>query len=353
MTIAIYAGKAYTNNIFREGIMQLAFSRPGDNFLIFCSRRQISFSTPGNVVFKTLPALPTNRYSRWLWRNFRLPALLKKHQAEAFLSLEGGASSKTGVTQIAWLVHTRLAPQQVKQMAGSNTAWSFCVSAFPSVYKSLQDIVPVKKNVLSNFGIAGEIKVFTDAQKLMARETYASGTLYFTCLVTGATMEQLFMLLKGFSKCKEWLKTSTKLVLLYSAGEPMPEVKQMHLYKYKNDVIFHSYKDSAGCHQVIAASLALVILAENEEAIISGYAAMRMEVPVISTDTNLYRENFSEAALYVKPDATSISGAFTQVYKDEAFVQSLIHKGIRQVENFTWEYTTSILVKTLFPSPVV
>ena len=97
-------------------------------------------------------------------------------------------------------------------------------------------------------------------------------------------------------------------------------------------------------HKVLGASLALTFVPYFEGFGIPVIEAMNAGVPVICSNTTSLPEVGGNAVLYVDPFSLSqIKDAMIRIYNEKELRETLIEKGFRQKEKFSWDKTAELL----------
>ncbi|MDP3435136.1 MAG: glycosyltransferase, partial [Bacteroidota bacterium] len=118
--------------------------------------------------------------------------------------------------------------------------------------------------------------------------------------------------------------------------------------RFMSDVVFTGRLGNEALHQVLGASLALTFVPFFEGFGIPVIEAMNVGVPVICSNTTSLPEVGGDAVLYVNPfDVSEITDAMVRLYQDKELRESLIEKGFRQKEKFSWDKTADLLWRSI------
>ena len=209
---------------------------------------------------------------------------------------------------------------------------------------SKQDIVthyhtdPDKMDVVYN-GVNSFYEPITDAEKRAVQQQYAGGQPYFIFVGTLSPRKNVLGLMKAFEQYRELQGGNTQLLIagasMYRAGELLNCRQQL---KHGSSVHFLGRLPDAELNRVLGAARALVFVPFFEGFGIPVIEAMQCRVPVIASNVTSVPEVAGDAALLVDPyDTNAISHAMLRVETDDLLRQSLIEKGWKRKELFTWE----------------
>jgi len=272
---------------------------------------------------------PANLLLKKLWIERSIVRLLKKINADLFISAGNFCSLTTSLPQIL------LAPEPEKLK--SNYA------------KKVQSLIVInesgKNELVSRFSI-GEDKiaiVFPSPGKLYAqineekkesiKNKYSEGKEYFLCNSNFNEMEELIGLLKSFSYFKKRQQSSFKLLLFEQPDFSFE--KTIENYKYRNDIVIIRSKDIDAA--ITAAAYGVVLPFAINEDLPAALNAMQAGVPVITSKNSSINEIAGDGALYAETGINDIGEKMMQLYKDESLRSQLIIKGKDLVKKFTEE----------------
>ena len=113
-------------------------------------------------------------------------------------------------------------------------------------------------------------------------------------------------------------------------------------------MVFTGRLGNEALHQVLGASMALTFVPFFEGFGIPVIEAMNAGIPVICSNTTSLPEVGGDAVLYVDPfDNPQIKGAMVKLYQDKELRHSLIEKGFRQKDKFSWDKTAELLWESI------
>lgn len=342
-----------------ELVVRLAQQYPQHQFICICEKtpdKKLTFSKNiDHILTKALPASP------FLWRyvyNFKLPVILKKCQADVFISGNGIASMRTTIPQclllpdLTFLQHPKFITKKIA---------SFYKKLFPGFASKVHSIIAASeysRNILINTypAIEKKIKVihsasnrafqpvnFTDKEYI--KEKFTAGKEYFLYTGNFHPRQNLVHLLKAFSLFKKWQKSNMQLVIAGISGKNQQQFSDMlQTFKHRNDVKLLLDQPVTERAKILAAAYALVYPAWYEDFTTLPLEAMQSEVPLIVSNTGALPEICGDGALYINPgDFNDIADKMMQLFKDENKRNKLIEQGKIQVQQFHWDKVTDSL----------
>ena len=339
---------------------QQVFSRLADahsehQFLFLFDRSPSDLiSLPPNVQVKVIGP-PARHPLLWrLWYDWRIPPLLKKFNADLFVSPDGIASLRTRIPQC--LVVHDLAFLQNQQWF-SSAIGHYYRKFTPAFLKKVRRVATVsetsKKQLIDVYGVSAEqidvvysaakpdFRPLEESLRSTIKERFTEGKEFF--LYTGAIhpRKNLLGLLKAFSLFKKRQQSGYKLVLAgRMAWHTGDFEKLLSTYKYRSDVVLTGYVDLDTLTSLTAAAYALVYPSFYEGFGVPVLEAMQSDVPVITSRNTSMQEIAGDAALYADPnDPASIAEQLNRLYIDESLRRRLIESGRIVAARYTWEQT--------------
>jgi len=288
-----------------------------------------------------------------IWYEMCIPSVLKKYQADLFVSCDGFCSLRTSVPQIvvihdlAYLHH----PSGIKK-----SHLTFYKKFTPKFIAKAKTVITVsefsKKDIFNNYGAnPDKIKVVYNGIKEIFRpllpefhgyvkKKYTEEKEYFIYVGSIHPRKNLVNLLKAFSVFKKRLQTGIKLVI---AGRLAWKydffLKNLKNYKYKNDVILTGYIEDGELVKLIGASYAMIYPSVFEGFGIPVLEAMQCNVPVITTSGSAMEEITKGKALYADTaNFNDIAEKMMLLYKDENLRKKLITEGNTITGLYNWNH---------------
>jgi glycosyltransferase involved in cell wall biosynthesis len=296
------------------------------------------------------------------WYDVSVPAVLRKHKADVFVSCDGFCSLTTRVPQclvihdLSFLHYPSFIPKTYLLYYKAYTrkfllkAKSIVtVSAFSKKDISLQyqldenriDVVP---------NAAKEIfQPLDEQEKHAVKDRLTGGREYFVYAGAIHPRKNLLSLLKGFSIFKKKQMSNWKLVLSGRlAWKNQAFTESLRTYKYREDVVLTGYVDDAELVKIIGSAYAFVYPSLWEGFGVPVLEAMRCNVPVITSVNSAMQEIAGDAALYA--DATDhhdIAEKMMLLYKDENLRGKLVQRGRLAGNKYNWDKSAELLWESI------
>jgi len=306
---------------------------------------------------------PTRHPVLWyIWFELQIPRILKKYKVDLFFSPDGYLSLNTNVKQLAAIHDINFAhrPKDLPWLKAKYYNYFF-----PLFARKAQRIVTVssfsKKDIHQTYHIENEkIDVVyngvntlytptSNDEKLKAKAKYSEGKDYFLFIGSLHPRKNITGLLLAYDAFRSSIESDVKLLIV---GESMFKTRDIEQtfegMRYKNDVVFTGRLGNEALHQVLGASLSLTFVPFFEGFGIPVIEAMNAGVPVICSNTTSLPEVGGDAVLYADPfDVSEINDAMVRLYQDNELRESLIEKGFRQKEKFSWDKTAELLWESI------
>lgn len=342
-----------------ESLKRICKNHPEHTFyFIFDRPYHKDFIFEDNV--KTIVIGPPTRHPvlYYLWFEFSIPKILKKINANLFISPDGFLSLKTKIKSIA-VIHDINFMHHAKDFP-ILLRWYYRFF-FPKFAKKSARIATVseysKKDISTQFGINENkidvvyngskslYKSISDAEKDLTKKRYTSKENYFLFVGALSPRKNVSNLLLAFNDFKIRTKSKYKLVIV---GKKMFKTKDLHKtyekLKCKSDVIFVGRKSPEELKFLYGSSTALVFVPYFEGFGIPIIEAMNCETAVITSNKTSMPEVAGDAALLVDPfSVEEISTAMEEISTNESLRQELIKKGNIQKQKFSWDKTAEKL----------
>ncbi|OFY53507.1 MAG: glycosyltransferase, partial [Bacteroidetes bacterium RBG_13_46_8] len=292
-----------------------------------------------------------------LWYSFfewGVPPVLKKHNADLFLSPDGWLSLRAGTRSMAvihdlnffhfpefipWHIRQYYAyyfPRFVRKADRIATVSEFTRSDIISRFR----YDPSKIDVVYN-GANDIFKPLDEAGKINTMGKFAKGCPYF--LFTGLIhpRKNLTNLFRAFKQFKYSADSNVKLLVVGSRKWWTEDMqKALENSAFKDEIIFTGRVDDESLHAIMASALALVYASHFEGFGIPILEAMYCDTPVVTSDTSSMPEVGGDSVLYVNPNSVeSITNAMIRIYNDPDLRESMVKRSRIQREKFTWEKT--------------
>ena len=302
---------------------------------------------------------PTRHPVLWyMWFQFQVPRILKRYNADLFLSPDGYLSLRTKVPQLGVIhdinfVHR---PDDLPWLKAKY--YNYFFPKFAHIAKRIATVsFYSKEDITRSFkvdydkidvvydGINQIFKPISEKGKIAVRKKYTDGSDFFLFVGALHPRKNVSGLLKAFDAFKSVTENSIKLVIvggeMHKTGDIFETFENM---RYKNNVVFTGRVTTPELHDIFGAALALTFVPFFEGFGIPIVEAMSAGVPVICSNTTSIPEVGGNAVLYADPiKIEQITEAMLQLINDEELRKSLIEKGFKQKEKFSWDETARLL----------
>src|SRR5215470_5039545 len=292
------------------------------------------------------------------WYDIKIPAVLKRHKADVFVSADGLCSLTTTVPQCLvlhdlafihypghikkshYIFYKRYVPKFLKKAKAVATVSEFSKRDIANYYKVDANKIDVVYSAAKDI-----FKPVSPDVKEQVKNQYTEGKEYFLYIGAIHPRKNLVNLLKAFSVFKKRQKSSFKLVLAGRLAWKYDSFMQsLKRYKYRDDVIMLGYLSEDDLVKVTSSAYALVYPSLLEGFGVPVIEAMKCYVPVITSLHSSMQEIAGNAALYAEasnPD--DIADKMMLVYKDEKLRDELIRKGEAAAKQYSWQRTADLL----------
>ncbi|MDO8929695.1 MAG: glycosyltransferase family 1 protein, partial [Bacteroidota bacterium] len=189
----------------------------------------------------------------------------------------------------------------------------------------------------------------SEGEMLIVKAKYSDGKDYFLFIGSLHPRKNITGLLLAYDAFRSSVESDVKLLIV---GESMFKTRDIELtyegMRFMSDVVFTGRLGNEALHQVLGASLALTFVPFFEGFGIPVIEAMNAGVPIICSNTTSLPEVGGDAVLYADPfDQSQIAEAMIKLYQDNELRESLIEKGFRQKEKFSWDKTADLLWRSI------
>lgn len=342
-----------------EAGKRMAEAHPGHEFLFIFDRpygEKFLFGKNINPVIAG-PQARSPLLWKW-WYDVKLPAVLKKYQADIVVSSDGICSLTTRLPQCLVvqdlsflhrafpgsrarsLFYRHYTPAFLRKAARVATVSAFLKNELAATYKTPADTIDIV------YGAANDIfSPLSQTIKDQTREKYTGGKNYFVYAGTAHSHKGLTMLLKAFSVFKKRQQSNWKLVI---TGGPVLKndkfIKSLATYKYRDDVVVTGAVAESERVLITGAAYALICASPGEGFGRLALEALQSDVPVITSAGSALQEIAGGGALHADlSDQDDIAAKMMLLYKDESLRAALIDKGRERARQFTWRRTAELL----------
>jgi glycosyltransferase involved in cell wall biosynthesis len=340
-------------NYTLELLKPLVNQHPEHTFLFFYDRKPnlVGFNAPNiEHIFAGPPARHPLLF--YLWFEWTIPRLLKKHKADLFFSPEGYLSLSAKLPQICvmhdlnfevypqffdvanrWYYRTFF-PKFAQKANRIITVSQFSAEDIASRYS----INPSKISVIYN-GVSDEYASFPVNDYNETIKQISSNTPYFLFIGGLYKRKNLMQMLKAFALFRQQYSLPVKFII---SGNHYPESKEIINYAATlhcaDDIVFTGRiepREMASALMNHAIGLLYVSLYEGFGLPI--VEAMRSQCPVITGNITAMPEIGGNAVLTADPfDENSICNAMLTLVASEEMRSRMKEMGIKQAEKFSW-----------------
>lgn len=294
----------------------------------------------------------------YMWFEWSIPFMLRKHKIDLFLSPDGYMSLSTKVPtclvihdlafehypqhfvlshKLYWRHYSPLFARKARRIA---TVSTFSKDDIAARY----GILPQNIDVVYN-GAHEEYVPLSPTKREEVKIKYADGCEYFVFAGALHPRKNIVNLLKAFVAFKKRQRTNMKLVIAGRPAWKYEEVEEMRLsMPYKEDVKWVGYMNVDELSDVIGGAYALLYASLFEGFGIPILEALQCDVPAIVSNTSSMPEVAGDAALLVDPtDPEDIATKMHTLYKDESLRKQLIANARVQIKKFSWQSSSDKL----------
>ena len=322
------------------------FDRPYDKSFIFSD----------NVTPVVVPPPARHPFLWYLWFEYSIRWVLKKHQPDLFISPDGYLCLKTKTPSLPVIHDINFEhsseyipplPQWYHKKYFRQFAHKATRVATVSDY-SRRDIaktygVDIHKIDLVYNGTGNFFHPTSPKEQLNTRKSLTGGEKYFVFIGALNPRKNISGMLCAFENYKSNGGTC-KFVIV---GEKMfwnktiSETYERH--SFKDDIIFTGRLEGDSLNTVLGAAEALLFVSNFEGFGIPIVEAFKCHVPVITSTTSSMPEVAGDAAILCDPkDIQAIENAMHSINKEEVR-NSLIEKGKERENLFTWERSAEMM----------
>ncbi len=335
-----------------ETTVYMANAHPEDEFILFFDRKyKLSLPFPSNVKKVIVPWHARHSIIWYLWFEIMLPLFFKKYKIDVFYSGEGYLSKRSSVPTLMVLHDLTYMHYPEHIQKDSLLYFRKNTPIFLDIARSIVTVSHyVKNDIIQLFNVPEEkIKV---AYNALSPNTSFEGSLetldvpYFIYIGAIHPRKNVKNLIAAFLKFNTLHPQGAQLVLAGRMAWDTDEVEIL-IKNNKNIIYLGSVTDSEK-NTWLKNAMCLVYVSLFEGFGIPLLEAMRLDVPVITSDVTSMPEVVADAALCVNPhDTDAIAEAMIKVYEDKGLRQSFILKGRNRVDFFKWEKSAQIIYDEL------
>ncbi len=342
-----------------ETLKRMTLSHPEHEFIFIFDRPYDQEYVFTENVTPVVIGPPTRHPFLWyLWFNFQIPRILKKYNADLFLSPDGYLSQRTKVPQLGVIHDINFVHRPGDLPWLKAKYYNYYFPKFARIAKRIATVsFYSKEDITRSFkvdydkidvvydGINQIFEPISEDEKTSVQGQRTDGKEYFLFVGALHPRKNVCGLLKAFDAFKSVSNTDKKLVIvggeMHKTGPIFETYENM---RYKKDVVFTGRVSTHDLHDIFGAAFALVFVPFFEGFGIPIVEAMSAGVPVICSNTTSIPEVGGNAVLYADPvKIDQITDAMIKISEDADLRKSLIEKGFIQKEKFSWDETARLL----------
>lgn len=305
---------------------------------------------------------PTRHPVLWyLWFEVQIPRILKKVNADIFVSPDGYLSLQTSIPQLA-VIHDINFVHRPKDLPWLKSKYyNFFFPRFAKKAKRVATVSNYSKNdIVENFNIPEDkidivysginqfYKPVPPDEQAKVREKYTGGEDFFIFVGALHPRKNVAGLLRAFDEFK-MSGSKTKLVIvgggMHKTGEIFDTYRQL---SFKKDIVFTGRISDDELFRIFGSARCLTFFPFFEGFGLPLFEAMSAGVPVLCSDVTSLPELGEDAVMYASPyHISEMAGAMLKIDHDEPLREKLIEKGFRQKEKFSWERTAALLWESI------
>lgn len=342
-----------------ESLKRIVQQHPEHDFLfIFAKGVDESFLFADNVKGINVGP-PFIRPQAWYIKfELLLPAILKKHKVDLFISTDGITSTKLKMKNLdvihdlnfednpEWLpksfakYYKKNFPKWAKNATRIATVSEYSKQSIHQHYQIPLDQIDVVYN-----GSNELYQPISLEQQQQTKDKYTAGSNYFIFIGGLHPRKNIDKLLLGFDAFKQEDKSNMKLVIVGSKFYWNGPIKDaFDGMKFQKDVIFTGHLAIEELLVLLPSATALTYVSLFEGFGIPLVEAMNCDTAIITSNVTSLPEIAEDAALYVDPNnIKEIAIAMQQISSDSELRETLIEKGRVRRKAFSWQQTADKL----------
>jgi len=315
-----------------------------------------------NVVPVVLKPVTRHPLLWFIWFELRIPKLLKKIDADLFLSTDGFISLRSDIPSVNVIhdINYEHRPKDLPFLA--RVYYRFFYPRYARKSTRLATVSEYsRRDIINTYDIDeqkidlvynGASKDFTPVSRERAdevRQKYTGGAPYFIFVGSIHPRKNITNLLRAFELFREEYKNTFKLVIVgkkYFLTKAMED--QLERMTFNSDVIFTGRLDSEELNDVMASAWAMTFVPFFEGFGIPLVEAMNCEIPILASKVTSLPEIAGDAALYAEPESPgSIRDGMIRIVREEGLRDELVKKGKKRRELYSWDNTARELWNTV------
>ncbi|MBD81125.1 MAG: glycosyltransferase [Crocinitomicaceae bacterium] len=346
-----------------ETLKRITQQRTNDEFIFIFDRPWHQDFIFGNNVTPVKVGPPSRHPFLWyLWFEQSIPTVLKKHQPDLFLSPDGYLSINSSVPNLP-VIHDINFEHYPRDLP----FWyrKYYRHYFPKYARKATRIATVsefsKKDIVDQYGVdsskidvvyngvSDRFKPLTKEEKTMVQKKHTNGNPYFVFVGALHPRKNIARLLDAFEKFKSSGNYQHNLLLAGKRKWWTSEMEStLNNMKYKEQVVFEDNLSGTEVAQAVGSAEAMLYVSTFEGFGIPIIESMKCGVPVITSDVSSMPEIAGDASLLCNPlSSDSISEQMKRLIHEPQLAESIIEKGFKRANDFSWDKTTGLLWESM------
>lgn len=337
----------YMTNRHPEHEFIFIFDRPFSRKFIFASN-----ITP-------VVTIPCRHPILWyLWFEYAVPYLLKKHHADIFVSPDGFLSLAAEIPSVTVIhdlnfyyypknlplsiskYYNYFFPKYAQKAALIATVSNFTKQNIVKIYCQPSDKIEVIYN-----GASSIFRPLDHDKQNAARQSFTGGRPYFLYVGSLHPRKNIARLIQAFDDFKTTYDSDIALILVGPRMFKTGDIRQAYSrMKHKTDLLFTGPVSDEQLSKLYGGALALTYVPVFEGFGLPIIEAMSCDIPVITSDRSAIPEVGEDAAVLVNPySVEAIVEAMASVAFNTRLRSRLIESGRTRVQRFSWQKTSMLL----------
>lgn len=299
----------------------------------------------------------------YAWFEWAVPRVLKKWDADVFLSMDNFCSLKTkvptllvihdlaylhlpeGVSRLELAYYRYFMPRFAKRADALVTVSDFTRQDVAKCF----GLSPKQISVAYN-GVRPRFRELSPKQITSVRASLTGGEPYFVYVGSVHPRKNVDGLIRGFNRFKRYTKLPHKLVIAgHMAWKTSATQKEIDCSNFKDDIILTGYLEEEQLGDVIGAATALCLVSFFEGFGVPIIEAFSCGVPVIVSDRSSLPEVAGPGGLTIDPNNDlTIGAALTELATHPDKREVLAKAGKEYAQQFTWAASAEVIIGELY-----
>ena len=346
-----------------ENLKRITRNHPEHQFFFLFDRPYSKEFVFSENITPIVAGPPTRHPVLWyLWFEWVVPYIVKKHKIDLFLSPDGYTSLRAKVKKLLVIhdinfVHR---PDDLPYLIGK-----YYNHFTPKFAKEATRIATVseysKADIVESFGISQEKVdvVYNGAnenytpigleEQEKVRKQFTNGAKYFIFIGALHPRKNVARLLEAFDLFRKETGQDIKLMIVGEKMFKSAEIENTYQkMSHSDDVIFSGRLEPETLRRMLGSALALTFVPYFEGFGIPILEAMYCDTPVISSKLTAMPEVAGDAAIMVDPfSIDEIVEALKKLDNNQDLRQQLIEKGRGQRKKFSWDKSAERLWESI------